>query len=102
VQVNLRSTAARLQEQRSHQALELARRENQILQLRQLQQELNNAVFTANEALTKEALNAKCIKKKAEYLIAYNKVLRKRIGLLKVEKMQPHTQGMSLKEPLKP
>jgi chromosome segregation ATPase len=81
VQVDTRHSRNMLERKGSFEAQEVARMQDEMNKLRQLQQELNNASFAANNALTQENKNAQRLKKKVELMIAQNRSLLDKMNL---------------------
>ena len=81
VQVDTRQFRGARARQESFNAQEVARMQAEMDKLRQLQQELNNAGFVANNALTQERKNAQRLQKRVELLIAQNKSLLDKMNL---------------------
>jgi len=81
VQVDIRHSRGVRARQESVEAQESARMQDEMNRLRQLQQELNNAGFVTNTALTRERKNAQRLQKKVELLIAQNRSLLDKMNL---------------------
>ncbi|MFA5100697.1 MAG: hypothetical protein WC547_07440, partial [Candidatus Omnitrophota bacterium] len=81
VQVDTRHSRGMLARRGAFEAQELARMQDEMNKLRQLQQELNNAGFAANNALTRERKNSQRLQKRVELLIAQNRSLLDKMNL---------------------
>jgi hypothetical protein len=88
VQVDIRQSRGARAARESVGAQEIARMQAEMNKLRQLQQELHNASFVTNDALTQQRKNAQRLQKRAEILISQNRSLLDKMNMALADKQQ--------------